>query len=516
MNKNPQTKMKLMISCVLISVFVSSNCVLGANIPEREISSRISDCLFIDNSAEAVELICDNFSEMKSVAGNCYSWLFESESNSDNQMKVKHLKTGQCESKNAARNVAELFPNLSSLDISSFGLEEPINRVHFHFKNLKNLNASYNKMSILDNNMLTSSLIEMDFSHNNIEVIISTTFDSAKSLSKINLSHNSINFLMPSLFQSLTELRVIDLSYNLFTLFDIGVYRNNKKLEVIRIENNRINSLVAINSISFNSLITLNVAGNEINKLNDIFSTNKYYPRLQVLDLSRNPLKEIDVSLLNSFKSLRHLNLSQTELRDFDFRVFVYPVNLETLDLSNNSLEHIKYTSNVGRFYSLRTLNLAGNNLTNLDVITALNFRNLSTIDISRNRIKRESFIQFKNQWSNSSGIVIPDAFEEIFNSFKYLIIAIIGSVLAIVCAIVCAIVSTIICIRRTFLFENEKRSEEMPETSSNHNNNPVYEEPIYAEIQSIEEKYDHLACADLQPSPLQSHYDNATLSMES
>lgn len=500
--------MKFFISYVFVLIGIFDRTYVLGNKFEK----KITNCVFIDNSTVSVELICENVIETEFENNSCFSRLFKSDSKKENRLKVKHLKTNQCNSTELDDSLANLFPSVTDLDISNFRHHIPINKEDYNFTYLKKLNVSYNDMREIDDFLLTKNqLTEIDFSRNSIEIILSKTFNkSASSLVKIYLSHNRISFVQESLFENLKELRIIDLSFNLLQAFDMSLFKMNHNLVEIHIANNRIERSFSGDfgqSLYFEWLVIFNASGNEIQQLSKVMFDCSY-PALNVLDLSNNKLK-YKSNLFRKFSKLQYVNLSNSSLREFGFNAFHHPNHLKSIDLSQNHLKRVRFTSKYGAFLSLEFLNLEKNDLKSLEGISPKHFPKLATISLSENRLSCEYVTEFLKQWPNLKVIGEAcnqqpvDLLTKILNNKLYLTL---GCCLG---GVVLSAQITVFIVRR----KSKKLIENVIESSSNQRNEPIYEEPIYAEIDSSTQKYDRLSFGSFQPSKLQGHYDNVNSS---
>lgn len=199
-----------------------------------------------------------------------------------------------------------------------------------------------------------------------------------------------------------------------------------------------------------------------------------------------------------------------------NLNTFINPEELQLLDLSQNELKTIRYTPSVKPFSNFTSLNLENNNLSELDDIKFANFPKLSEIGISWNWLSCEYATELLHQWSNLQIVGNPcdqnaiDGENENNREESKLFIVLgisLGSIF------VCATIATIF-VKRRKLSKDEGNSEKQIDLSSNnYNAEPIYEEPIYYEIEPIEQKYDHLSFGALQLSAFKSHYHNATSS---
>ena len=130
-------------------------------------------------------------------------------------------------------------------------------------------------------------------------------------------------------------------------------------------------------------VVTLNVQGNNISSLNDVFPN---YTELTDLDLSFNQFKGIHLQDFNKLSNLRYLNLQNNSITEIHPRAFSSLSELVTLNLANNFLESIN-----GAIFSglneLETLDLRGNFLCNISNKAFLDTHRLISLDLSHNFI---------------------------------------------------------------------------------------------------------------------------------
>ncbi|XP_031635437.1 toll-like receptor Tollo [Contarinia nasturtii] len=374
-----------MLILILIHVLITLTCGLNEIENQVKLAQQITDCFFIQNSTESVELECDTVN-VNSSKSKCYSALFEDESMKAGRLKVNELKSGQCRSQTFDTKLAEMFPNLVTLDISYLGLkvtpqnvDEAIG-VSFYFEKLKKLNASHNEIGALgDMFYFTANINDIDLSHNNISIVSASSFATNDAVRKIDLSHNSISTVESLSFEDMGNLRSIDLSHNFLKTFDLGVFMRNVKLRAIHLENNRIKQFTydAYGGIpKFDTLVFFSAAGNRIENLNENY-LQCLGPALKLLDLSWNPLDQLNSSMFDGLNSLTHLNFSHTNLSQFDFDAFKHPDKMKSIDLSHNHMHTFNLTAN---FSSLEALNLEDNDLRDLKNISNATCPALSSV----------------------------------------------------------------------------------------------------------------------------------------
>lgn len=124
-----------------------------------------------------------------------------------------------------------------------------------------------------------------------------------------------------------------------------------------------------------------------------------HVPSVGSLDLSSNFVGQINTTTFERFNNLQYLNLSNSNLTNFDFKSFYHQRKLRVLDISYNRIKKINFTPFLSNFKDLHTLNLEGNSLSELDTMTRVNFPELSTLGISKNQFSCEYLAQFLANW---------------------------------------------------------------------------------------------------------------------
>lgn len=135
------------------------------------------------------------------------------------------------------------------------------------------------------------------------------TLGEFRNLTELDISSNQIKIL-PLINGSLTELRKVHASHNQITNISVSFFANALNLTEIDLSSNSITSLDLPN---FHNLTTL--------------------------DVSLNPIKQINDGTFSKFAALQKLNLSHTNLTEFKCSVFNQHTNMKVLDVSGNDFE---------------------------------------------------------------------------------------------------------------------------------------------------------------------------------
>ncbi|KAG7172303.1 Chaoptin-like 1 [Homarus americanus] len=240
---------------------------------------------------------------------------------------------------------------LRVLDLSNNELRSLPNSV-FRGTQLEKLKLSHNEfvsMPTAGFAEVETTLHYLDISHNHLEHLDSTMFDSFPNLIELNLATNRLTILPDNVFVSLTRLITLDLSGN-------PVRANFKEL--------------------FH--YTQNVQ--KLNMANIGFSSSPIIPlpNLISLNLSSNHMSEIEVQSIESLYQLRSLDLSYNDLPQVRSRLWRHMPFLKFLDLSFNPIESLTKDS-FGGASSIETLVLS-----NLDEIKRFDYDALSHMTFLR------------------------------------------------------------------------------------------------------------------------------------
>lgn len=221
-----------------------------------------------------------------------------------------------CHFREIERNFFEMFKYLHTLNISNVDLETLQIKTFRDAKQLTTLVASNNHLTEISAHLFVNAdnLTLVDFSNNTIQRVDPLAFDGANSLKTLNLSHNFIDQL-DSNSLSTSSLLIVDLSYNNLTNLSEHTFGINLK--------------------------HLNLSFNPIGNLN--IDTFAYLPNLEYLNLKRTNISGIQLGTFSHQHKLISLDLTENNLKELNFNVFL-PIlhDLRSLFLGGNQLNELK------------------------------------------------------------------------------------------------------------------------------------------------------------------------------
>ncbi|CAG9811907.1 unnamed protein product [Chironomus riparius] len=242
----------------------------------------------------------------------------------------------------------------------------------------------------------------------NIPSIICEKFPNLESM---DFLHDEIEYLEESSFGNCRNLRRIYVYDNEIESIPQGLFRNNPLLEELSLGHNRLTARgIPSNIFAGTSLTFLDLSQNPIQDFNSAWiipvastlTTLEIYEIgathlpilffnnpsvLEVLDVSRNPIREIIPAVFDRLPTLKELDMAECLFRLIDPNWFQQLRALETLRLNGNSLLSIP-EGTFASLTNLRTLYIYNNRLRELNVasfgasITSLQFLYASYNDI--------------------------------------------------------------------------------------------------------------------------------------
>jgi len=252
--------------------------------------------------------------------------------------------------------------NLKFLYLSNNRIKD----IKYDFQGLLDLTQvylDYNLITVIDKRAFegNTELRKLTLNGNQLDLSETTDFLVVPSLGAIELDNCSISYLPISFFQSMTDLFLIRLSNNKIEQLDRQLFLNLKKLRYLHLEGNQIKRIVPDIFKTSSKLQWLDLSSNPLDIFNGSYFL--YSPSLLSLDISFCNITTIPNKFFSNLHDLLYLNLRGNRLTSFYLRSV--PQNLESLNISGNSLTHINAAADtIGRLDSLKYLDLTNNSFT--------------------------------------------------------------------------------------------------------------------------------------------------------
>ena len=157
------------------------------------------------------------------------------------------------------------------------------------------------------------NLKEIIISGNDISVIKRGTFKNLRNMKHLKLNYNNIEHLDRDVFSGLVNLKYIDLSNNLLQYLHPDTFLGLPNIQSVSLRfNSYLHILTSRNLINSPSLSYLDIAGLTLSSLSVEMFAN--VSALNVLDMSHNYLKTVDVYILTTLPKLSELYLIRNRL----------------------------------------------------------------------------------------------------------------------------------------------------------------------------------------------------------
>jgi Leucine-rich repeat (LRR) protein len=287
--------------------------------------------------------------------------------------------------------------NVEVIETNTFNIDE--------IKNVKTLDLSDNDISNVFFEAFSSlpNLENILLCNNKIPYLADDLFLKCEKIKKLSLADNSINSikrntLVPLLktleFLDLSNNQILDLGEKTFKTYSSFNYNSN--LEILKLSNNYLKKLNVINFKGLSNLVDLDLSGNKVTQIDK--GTFEHLKNLKELNLAKNEISVISDESFKDLSRLENLNLSENKLELFSTKDFNnYPKESDLADFGQKN-EKLKQT---GKKFSglknLKTLNLSMNKIKHTDSDTFVDLENLQTLLIFANDLKQFEFASLKN-----------------------------------------------------------------------------------------------------------------------
>lgn len=245
-----------------------------------------------------------------------------------------------------------------------------------------------------------TELMWLGLDNNNLKMIPGHSLHSLTQLTYVSLAFNRITFLPRNIFLSDVHknLLEIDLSFNQIECILSNTFDDLELLQIVNLASNRIQSIEKYSFYNLQLLTYIDLSYNRISNISDM--AFQFLPNILSIDLMYNQLAKF------SFKTFMHitnattpmrLNISNNYIRTIDGDLTSY-FYIYSLDASNNIIWDTQSFKNIG--YSLRVLYLNNNNITQLSNHAFGDLNLLEILNLANNSIytlRRRSFLGLSN-----------------------------------------------------------------------------------------------------------------------
>ncbi|XP_061124203.1 leucine-rich repeats and immunoglobulin-like domains protein 3 [Syngnathus typhle] len=233
-------------------------------------------------------------------------------------------------------------------------------------------------------NSLPEWTVQLDLSHNKLQVLDSTLFSKLRHLNEIKLNHNELDSI-PDLGPCASNVTTLILANNRLSKMAAEQLRPFLALETLDLSNNNIVEIKA-NSFPVLPLKNLFLNNNRISSL-ETGCFGNLSNSLQVLRLNRNRLSSIPAKIFQ-LPNLQHLELSRNRVRRVEGLTFHGLQALRSLKMQRNGLTRLMD----GAFWGLgnmEVLQLDYNNLTEVSKGWLYGLLTLQQLHLGHNAISR-------------------------------------------------------------------------------------------------------------------------------
>ncbi|RNA35199.1 insulin-like growth factor-binding complex acid labile [Brachionus plicatilis] len=230
-------------------------------------------------------------------------------------------------------------------------------------------------------------------------------FDNMTSLNYLHLHYNELANFSSETIQAWSNLLTLQIEHNKFTENSLENFKLLKKLENLYLNNNLLTRIDSSHFVENKNLNRLEVQSNKIESVKFSFLKN-----LQTLYLNFNKLRIIDKESFSELPNLEHLHLDSNSIAKIHPKSFESNVRLSTLSLRYN---HLTTTPDITKLKILNVLDLSNNKITSLPnhaferrLDEANPLKSDIKVHLTGNDIKRFTSKTFCSQHASSLGFL--------------------------------------------------------------------------------------------------------------
>jgi len=226
--------------------------------------------------------------------------------------KIEHLDSAAFSGLGAFSGLTKL----TSLLIAGNEISEILPGTFENLSSLEYLDLSDNKIEHLNSAVFSglgafsglTKLTRLSIMSNNISDILPGTFENMSSLKHLDLRYNNLRLLDSAVFSGLVNLKNVDLSANKLQYLHPDAFLGSPNIKRLYIkENVALQIPTARNVIKSHSLSFLDIASCNVSSLS--VETFANVSALNLLDLSDNNLRNVDINILRALPELSKLYL---------------------------------------------------------------------------------------------------------------------------------------------------------------------------------------------------------------
>lgn len=226
---------------------------------------------------------------------------------------------------------SENVPKIGMIDAK----ENQISQIDVHGNFLNMLFLGYNKIeSISSDQLKAKKLLVLGLNHNKIETISGDLFKNVPKLEKVDFVGNPVKKLDLK-NSNITELNFYSNKIILSKPNELLINLNVSLITEIDFSFNQIMNFTLNNESRPWNLQELNLQGNAFTEIKGSYF--KWWPKLVMIDLSMNKIRNIRTGALDNLPQLHTIRLSHNLLKTIPDTLFDL-VSINSLDLSNNRL----------------------------------------------------------------------------------------------------------------------------------------------------------------------------------
>jgi len=289
---------------------------------------------FLNSSiAKIPHLLFDTFPDLQVLRmENCSLETFE-KPQFEGASNLMSLYLGHNHLKDIPKNIFLGADNLATLYLQGNQLKQLGNHSFHALKEVKELSLEENQLEQISLGVFTGmrKLLVLNLAGNRLEALPRGIFDRNLNLTKLNLARNRFTAFESELLKLQPVFTQLDISGNIFQELTL----NFSSLDV-----------AIAHSCDLRRLTVYGVV-HELDLHNNSLREMPHIPlaaNVSSLDLSQNPLGNLQGNPLRRFTSLLRLNLSTTSAHELPEGLFKKQGHLQMLDISGNSIYSLKIT----------------------------------------------------------------------------------------------------------------------------------------------------------------------------